>query len=110
MAEFLDCKLQTDLTQETKVFSDKKIKVSHLKINFFSRIYDSSDETIVISEGLNYGRRMVSHLSEGPVEEFRIEFDDMYSSFIKFSHNGRGVLTGFVYGDIYHISPCAIKR
>lgn len=110
ISDFLECETQASLLQQTKVFSDKKITIAGLEINFFPNVYEAYHEKIVLTEGLKHARRIVSHLSEGQVEEFRIEFDDLYSSFIKFSHNGRGVITGFVHGDIYHINPCSIKR
>lgn len=93
-------------------FKDESRWVDTLEINYKSNLDYSGhlDKKIVIASGVLYGHRVVSSVDHGQVEEFRVDFGGSISSFIEFSHDGRGSITSFLFGDENRIYPCQIKR
>lgn len=106
----MDCEISTKFTRDVRKFKNKTVSSENLEILYIANGFDYSSEKLVISVGNMYGHRVTTDHAHGPVEEFRIDLEDYYDSYIKFSHDGKGKLTGFVYGDAYHVSPCQVNK
>lgn len=108
----MECEIRTKSSQAIRKFKDRSDWVETLELSYLPYRYDSNlHATILLSaSGVKYGSRTISHLELGPLEEFRIEFNDSKESFIEFSHDGSGHLTSFLFGDIYRLYPCRMKR
>jgi hypothetical protein len=110
LIDSMECEIKARSSSKIHKFKDRTEWIETVELTYRPYRYGNSiKETIVISPGANYGSRRISKLSEGPIEEYRIEFNDSKNSFIEFSHNGRGKLTGFLFGDIYRLYPCRVK-
>lgn len=112
MSQPMECEIKVDLIEDLRQFKDKSIRIKSLELKYKSNKYSGEDEdVIIISVGDNYGYRVISHLTEGRVEEFRIDLkNNKYSSFVQFSHNGKGRITDFMWGDIYRLNPCHFRK
>jgi hypothetical protein len=110
MAQNMECEIKTRAGRELRKFKDQSKWVDNIELDYRTDRFGEYNEKIVISTGTAYGSRLVDDLGRGRVEEFRIDLNDVRSSFVEFAHDGKGNLTSFLFGDINRVYPCQIKN
>lgn len=107
----MKCAVKTRESRELRKFKDGSEWVESLEVDFRSDAFKSDlDKNFIVTPGAKYGYRKSQHSDFGVIEEIRVELDDSHSSYIEFSHDGNGNLTGFLYGDIMRVYPCMWRR
>lgn len=110
LAPELACEINSRESRISRKFTIGTVLVNVLEVEYKADFYGGLEETFAISTNARVRTRMVGSLQYGQIEEFRIELGDNLSSFVEFSHDGRGRLLGFLFGDINRVYPCGRKR
>ena len=109
MAPHMDCTLKTRSSRELRKFSGGNTWVETLEVDFSSNGFDNGLKMkFKIPSNAKYGVRQSTNQWSGLGEDIKIELDDYYGHWLKFSHDGQGRIVQLILGNNLRVAPCFI--
>ncbi len=111
IAPNLLCTLQTRNRQEVLKFSNSTKWTETLELKFSSNGFESGYKMqFAIPFTAKYGTKVTHNQWSGLGEEIKIELDDAYDHWIKFTHDGKGQIVQLILGNRFRTAPCELRR
>lgn len=110
MAPHLQCTLKTRVHRELRKFSDGEEWVEILEVTFNSNGWDSGHKMqFKIPANARYGVRRSSNQWSGTGEDIKINLEDYYGHWLRFTHDGQGRIVQLMLGNNLKTTPCQTK-
>lgn len=110
LAPHMQCSLKTHSSRELRKFSSGKEWVETLEIDFSSNGFDSGRKiSFKIPNTAKYGSKKSANQWSGLGEDIKVETQDYYDHWLKFTHDGQGNIVQLIMGNSLTVVPCQIR-
>lgn len=109
-ADYLDCEVRVAETKKERRFSTGVKIIEMLEVKFTSRRFRSDEHVVYFTLGSPLTIQKKNSNLAGPVEELKLESDDLYNTQFIFQHDGQGRITWMNFISDVGSFPCGIKK
>ena len=111
LSPHMKCELKVRTVKEERKFSDGKKLVEILEVTYYPKglFADMKLKILIPAEIATFGTKHASNKWSGIGEDIKIEAQDYYEHWLRFTHDGKGNLVQFMMGNHLATYPCKIK-
>jgi hypothetical protein len=111
MAPHLDCAIKTKNSKQERKFISETKYVEVLEVEYMPRnLFSPKKINFKIPADLaNFGSKISPNQWSGSGEDIKIEMNDYYNHWLRFTHDGRGQIIQFNVGNSSGTYPCSLK-